>query len=77
MVIEVKQVTKHFEAFTALKGLNLQVHPGELVALLGGRVLDADTAASSTLDTEEFSSTVIMEVYFRLLKFPGCLLFGS
>ena len=35
MVIEVKQITKRFEAFTALKGLNLQVHPGELVALLG------------------------------------------
>jgi len=35
MVIEVNQVTKRFDAFTALKGLSLQVHPGELVALLG------------------------------------------
>ena len=35
MVIEVKKVTKRFEAFAALKGLDLQVRPGELVALLG------------------------------------------
>ncbi len=35
MVIEIDQITKRFEAFTALKRLSLQVHPGELVALLG------------------------------------------
>ncbi len=35
MVIEVNQITKRFDAFTALKGLSLQVRPGELVALLG------------------------------------------
>jgi sulfate transport system ATP-binding protein len=35
MVIEVNRITKRFEAFTALKELDLQVHPGELVALLG------------------------------------------
>jgi sulfate transport system ATP-binding protein len=35
MVIEVNQITKRFDAFTALKALSLQVRPGELVALLG------------------------------------------
>ena len=35
MVIEIDQITKRFDAFTALKRLNLQIHPGELVALLG------------------------------------------
>ena len=35
MVIEVNHITKHFETFAALKDLSLQVHPGELVALLG------------------------------------------
>ena len=35
MVIEVRNVTKRFDAFTALHGLNLEIRPGELVALLG------------------------------------------
>jgi len=35
MVIEVNQVTKRFDNFTALKTLSLNVQPGELVALLG------------------------------------------
>jgi len=35
MVIEVNQVTKRFDNFTALKTLSLNVEPGELVALLG------------------------------------------
>ncbi len=35
MVIEVNRITKRFEAFTALKNLDLEVRPGELVALLG------------------------------------------
>ncbi|MHB1206732.1 MAG: sulfate/molybdate ABC transporter ATP-binding protein [Rhodospirillaceae bacterium] len=35
MVIEVRNVTKRFDTFTALRGLNLEVRPGELVALLG------------------------------------------
>jgi sulfate transport system ATP-binding protein len=35
MVIEVRNVTKRFDSFTALRNLNLQVRPGELVALLG------------------------------------------
>src|SRR5271154_3938359 len=35
MVIEVRNVIKRFDTFTALRGLNLEVRPGELVALLG------------------------------------------
>ena len=35
MQIEVRNVTKRFESFTAVRDLSLQVRPGELVALLG------------------------------------------
>lgn len=35
MDIEIKNVSKRFGAFHALKEVNLTVHPGELVALLG------------------------------------------
>lgn len=35
MVIEVRNVTKRFDNFTAIRELSLQVKPGELVALLG------------------------------------------
>ncbi len=35
MSIEVKNITKRFGAFTALKGISLEIPTGELVALLG------------------------------------------
>ncbi len=35
MLIDVRNVTKRFESFTAIRDLSLQVRPGELVALLG------------------------------------------
>lgn len=35
MSIEIRQVNKHFGQFQALKDINLDVHSGELVALLG------------------------------------------
>lgn len=35
MLIEVRNVTKRFDNFTAIRDLTLQVRPGELVALLG------------------------------------------
>ena len=35
MSIEVRNVSKHFNAFRALNSINLDIHSGELVALLG------------------------------------------
>src|SRR6476659_5030953 len=35
MSVEVKGITKRFGKFTALKGVDLKVQPGELLALLG------------------------------------------
>ncbi|WP_028310333.1 sulfate/molybdate ABC transporter ATP-binding protein [Derxia gummosa] len=35
MTIQIRSVSKHFGAFTALNGVNLDIAPGELVALLG------------------------------------------
>ena len=35
MSIEIRNITKRFGAFQALKGIDLDIEPGELVALLG------------------------------------------
>ena len=35
MSIEIQNINKHFGKFHAIKGLNLKIEAGELVALLG------------------------------------------
>ena len=35
MSIRIENLSKHFGAFQALRGINPEIHPGELVALLG------------------------------------------